>query len=45
MIYFFVIVVLLIVAHIAHEVELCRKGRDVYDWTHKLSTWLKTKGY
>lgn len=27
------------------EVRHCRKGRDSWEWTHKLSKWLKTKGY
>ncbi len=27
------------------EVRNARLGRDVWDWAHKLSKWLKTKGY
>jgi hypothetical protein len=26
------------------EVRVARKGGDVYDWTIKLSSWLKSKG-
>ncbi len=26
------------------EVQIARKGGDVYDWTIKLSSWLKSKG-
>ncbi len=27
------------------EVHHVRKGNDAWDWAHKLSKWLRSKGY
>ena len=40
-----VLIVCLGVLYVQAEVHNARRGRDVWDWAHKLSKWLKTKGY
>ena len=40
-----ILAVCLVVLYVHAEVHHARKGSDVWDWAHKLSNWLKTKGY
>ena len=40
-----ILIVNLFVLYLDSEVHNARLGRDVWDWAHKLSKWLKTKGY
>jgi hypothetical protein len=45
MIFISFLVVYLGLLYVYAEVRNARLGRDVWDWAHKLSKWLKTKGY
>jgi hypothetical protein len=45
MLYLAILYILILGFYVYAEVRNARLGRDVWDWAHKLSNWLKTKGY
>jgi nucleoside recognition membrane protein YjiH len=40
MIFFIIIFIGLLLAYLLVEIDHCRKGHDVYDWTKALVKWI-----